>query len=205
MVHLFSSNITCFLCHIVNKILFYKVCKSLYFTQPVFSMIILFYSNLKWNSSFISNLITDYSSFLGFLYAIAFFYVQDLEADMCINLTLWPFSTLSLGLYSSVTNTHPEKHKVTWHRVRRTLRHGICTLWGRAPGQLGWDSVMVGSLCHQLAGGATKRLNARLSPESTLIMSEHVNCECSVDPFQKTEPCIKICPNSSPLNSCWGS
>lgn len=120
-------------------------------------------------------------------------------------LTSWPVSSLSLSLHSSVTNTLPQKRKATRHRARRTLRHAICTLWGRAPGQLGWDSAMDGSLCHQLAGGATKRLNAWLSPESTLIMSEHINCERSVAPVQKTEPCIKMCPYSCPLNSHWGS
>ena len=72
-----------------------------------------------------------------------------------------------------------------------------------SPGALGLRQC--DGLCHQLAGGATIRLNAWLSPKSVLIMSDQVNCGCRVAPFQKTEPCIQTCPDYPPLNSCCGS
>lgn len=95
--------------------------------------------------------------------------------------TNWPSDILlpSFNQYNSHILSVIHTQKSQRHDTSRTLHHAICTLCGRAPGHLGWNSTMDGSLCHQLAGGATIRLNAWLSLQSALIMGEHVNCECS--------------------------
>ena len=101
------------------------------------------------------------------------------------------------------THTHTHTHTQTWHGAIRTLRHAISTPWGRAPGRSGRGSVMDGPLCHQSAGGTTISLNAWLSPESALIMCEHVNWGRGASPCHRTEAgSVQICPNPRLSSHC---